>query len=162
MCCGAATAVEAADIVTPSRVFSRVFRGPSWALPNTTEAGFERNELLFRSGGLLPRGASGVGGKLSERGGGRQLPAPLYRPSRPLSATFSWLPIPCPEMDKEKLPIAGEADGSTGPALAGAGELGEVRDDAGEDLKRPVELIALMGRHHAGAKERAAGRDRGV
>src|SRR2546422_5397001 len=147
MCWGAETTVEAADIVTPSER-SRVFLGfRPWLSP--APAGWiGRNEHLSRFGGLLPRGASGVRRKLSQRAGGRQLRTRLRHPSRSLRASFSCSVSPCPKMDKEKLPIAGE--------------IGELLDHLGEDLQRPIEVVALVGRHQAGAEERAAGRDRGV
>src|SRR5215216_652087 len=78
---------------------------------------------------------SGVRVNLGELGAERQLAPPLACPSRSLRARFSCSICPCPDMDKPKLPIAGE--------------FREVGEGPSEDLKCPVQVLSLMGRHQA-------------
>src|SRR5829696_3139176 len=95
-----------------------------------------------------PGVTSGVRGNLGQRDTERQ-PAPPFRcASRSLRARFSCSMLACPKMHKPKLPIAGE--------------FWEVRDDPREDLERPVEMAALVGRHQAGAKQGTSGGDGGM
>jgi hypothetical protein len=63
---------------------------------------------LSASATPCPGVTSGVRENLGELGAERQLAPPSARASRSLRACFSYAILPCPKLDKPKLPIAGE------------------------------------------------------
>src|SRR4051812_41041903 len=114
--------------------------GPDAPLRSRGPGGDEADLFLWSASATpCPGVTSGVRENLGEFGGERQLVPPFACPSRSLRARFSCSVFSCPDLDKPKLPIAGE--------------VWELRDRPREDLERPVEVLALVCRHEARSKE---------